>query len=132
MEIHDLLKKIERVDAPPHFEQRIMADLSLRKRKRARTMRMGLAFAGAGSAAVVMLLVVGLFVLPQREPAGMISLEQQAAPSLKRNVQMRESDVIPIIEAVDYTGEIRRRKDQPPTIYILEHVSESTDTKTKY
>jgi hypothetical protein len=132
MEIHDLLKKIERVEAPLHFEQRIMTELSLRKRKRARTTRLGLVFAGASSAAVVMLLVVGLFILPQREPAEMISLEKEATPSLKRDVQMRETDVIPIIEAVDYAGEIRRKKDQPPTVYILEHVSESTDTKTKY
>ena len=132
MEIHDLLKKIERVEAPPHFEQRIMTELSSRKSERARKTRVGLTFAGAASAAVIMLLVVGLFILPQREPAEIMSLEKKSTPSLKRDVQLREGEVIPIIEAVDYAGEIRRMKDQPPTIYILEHVSDSTDTKTKY
>ncbi|MFC2165835.1 hypothetical protein ACFLT2_12680 [Acidobacteriota bacterium] len=132
MEIHELLKKIERVDAPPHFEQRIMTELSSRKSHRARKTRMGLTFAGAASAAAIMLLVVGLFILPQREPAEMLSLEKKSTPSLSRDAQLREGEVIPIIEAVDYAGEIRRMKDQPPTIYILEHVSDSTDTKTKY
>jgi len=132
MEIHDFLKKIERVEAPPLFEQKIMAELSSRKRKRAQKTRLGLAFAGLTSAAVIMLLIVGLFNLPQREPADVMSLETKTTPSLKRDVRMGETDFIPIIEAVDYDGEIRRVKDQPPTIYILEHVSDSTDTKTKY
>ncbi len=132
MEIHDLLKKIERVEAPPHFEQRIMTELSSRKRRRARKTRLGLTFAGVSGAAAIMLLVVGLFFLPQREPAEMISLKKNSTPSLRRDVPLREREVIPIIEAVDYAGEIRRIKDQPPTIYILEHVSDSTDTKIKY
>jgi len=132
MEIHDLLKKIDRVEAPPHFEQRVMAELSSRKSRKVRTMRRGLVFAGASSAAVIMLCVVGLFLLPEREPADMMSLEKELSPSLKRDEQMRETEVIPIIEAVDYAGEIRSKQDQPPTIYILEHVSDSTDTKTKY
>ena len=132
MEIHDLLKEIERVEAPPHFEQRIMTELSSRKSMRARKTRMGLAFAGAASAAVVTLLVVGLFILPQRDPAEMISLEKKSTPSIRSNIQPREGEVIPIIEAVDYAGEVRRVKNQPPTIYILEHVSDSTDTKIKY
>jgi hypothetical protein len=132
MEIHELLKKIERVEAPPHFEQRIMTELASRKRKKGKKIRIELVFAGAASAAAVMLLAVGLFILPQREPAEMISLEKKSAPSLRRDAQLGEGNVIPIIEAVDYFGEIRPVKDQPPTIYILEHVSDSTDTKTKY
>lgn len=132
MEIHDLLKKIERVEAPRYFEQKVMTELSLRKSKRARKTRMGLTFAGTASAAVIMLLVIGLFILPQREPVDMMSLEKKGAPALRRDARLRESEFIPIIEAVDYAGEIRRAKDQPPTIYILEQVSDSTDTKTKY
>ncbi len=132
MEIPDLLKKIDRVEAPLHFEQRIMTELSSRKRERARKTRIGLTFAGAASAAAIILLVVGLFILPQREPTERMSLEKKSIPSLRRNADLREGNVIPLIEAVDYAGEIRREKNQPPTVYILEHVSDSTDTKTRY
>ena len=132
MEIHDLLKKIDRVEAPLHFEQRVMTELSSLKRERARKTRIGLTFAGAASAAAIMLLVVGLFILPQREPAEIMSSEKKSTPSLRRDAELREGNIIPIIEAVDYAGEILREKDQPPTIYILEYVSDSTDTKIKY
>lgn len=132
MELNNLLKKIERVEAPPHFEQKMMTELSLRKRSLARKMRWRLSFAGAFSAVAVLLVVVGLFVLPQRRPAEMVSVEKSAPSVLERQDQRRARDYIPIVEAVDYTGEMRTVRDQPPTIYILEHVSDSTDTEIIY
>jgi hypothetical protein len=39
MEEFDLLSKMERVEAPSGFEQKVMAQLSLRKRKHLRTRR---------------------------------------------------------------------------------------------
>lgn len=132
MELNDLLKKIERVEAPPHFEQKVMTELSLRKRSLARKMRWRLSFAGAFSAAAILLVVVGLFVLPERRPAEIVSVERPVPSALDRQNMRRARDYIPIVEAVDYTGEMRTVRDQPPTIYILEHVSESTDTKIIY
>lgn len=132
MELNDLLKKIERVEAPPHFEQKVMTELSLRKRSLARKMRWRLSFAGAFSAAAILLVVVGLFVLPERRPAEIVSVKRPVPSALDRQNMRRARDYIPIVEAVDYTGEMRTVRDQPPTIYILEHVSESTDTKIIY
>lgn len=132
MELNDLLKKIERVEAPPHFERKVMTELSLRKRSLARKMRWRLSFAGAFSAAAILLVVVGLFVLPERRPADIVNVERPVPSVLDRQDMRRARDYIPIVEAVDYTGEMRTVRDQPPTIYILEHVSESTDTKIIY
>ena len=132
MELNDLLKKIEKVEAPPHFEQKVMTELSLRKRSLTRRIRWRLSFAGAFSAAAILLVVVGLFVLPERRPAEIVSVEKSAPSALERQDRRRARDYIPIVEAVDYTGEMRTVRDQPPTIYILEHVSESTDTKIIY
>ncbi len=132
MELNNLLKKIEKVEAPPHFEQKVMAELSLRKRSLARKLRWRLSFAGAFSAAAILLVVIGLFVLPERRPGEMVSVEKSAPSAIERQDRRRVTDYIPIVEAVDYTGEMRTVQDQPPTIYILEHVSESTDTKIIY
>jgi hypothetical protein len=132
MELNNLLKKIEKVEAPPNFEQKIMAELSSRKRMLARNTRLRLSLAGAFSAAAILLVVVGLFLLPERRPAEIVSVERSTPSAVERQDQRRVRDYIPIVEAVDYTGEIRTVQDQPPTIYILEHVSESTDTKIIY
>lgn len=132
MELNNFLKKIERVEAPPNFEQKVMAELSMRKRTLARNTRLRLSLAGAVSVATVLLVIVGLFVLPQRRPVEVSSIQRSAPSAFERQDQRRASDYIPIVEAVDYTGEIRTLQDQPPTIYILEHVSDSTDTKIIY
>ncbi len=132
MGLNNFLKKIERVEAPPNFEQKVMAELSMRKRKLARNTRLRLYLAGAVSTAAVLLVIVGLFVLPQRRPAEVSSIQRSVPSAFERKDQRRVRDYIPIVEAVDYTGEIRTVQDQPPTIYILEHVSESTDTKIIY
>ena len=132
MEIRDLLQKIERAEAPPYFERRIMAELASRKVEKAKKNRLHLSLAAAFSAAALMLLVVGLFLRPQREPAAMTSLTKDESSLMKRESPKGERATVPIIEAVDYTGEFRRTSDQPPTIYILEHVSDSTDTETRY
>jgi hypothetical protein len=132
MELNNLLKKIEKVEAPPNFEQKVKTELSLRKRALARNTRLRLSFAGAFSAAAILLVVIGLFVLPQRRPAEIASAEKSAPQTFERQDQRRVRDYIPIVEAVDYTGENRTVLDQPHTIYILEDVSNSTDTKIIY
>ncbi len=132
MELNNLLKKIEIIEAPPDFEQKVLAELSLRKRKMARSMRLRLSIAGAFSAATILLVVVGLFLLPQRRPDEIVSVERSVPSAIERQDQRRAREYIPIVEAVDYPGEIRTAQDQPPTIYILEHVSESTDTEIIY
>jgi hypothetical protein len=132
MEIHELLQKIERVEAPPYFEERVITELASRRIKRAKKNRLRLSLAGAFSAAAVILLVVGLFLLPQREPVAVTSLIKNENAMMKKESPRNERTTVPIIEAVDYAGEFRRGYDQPPVIYILERVSDSTDTETRY
>jgi hypothetical protein len=39
---------------------------------------------------------------------------------------------IPIIERVDYSGEIRSTRQEPPTIYLLEQCSDNANREIKY
>lgn len=111
------LRHVDKVEAPPGFETRVMSRLYERKaqRKKARTIQLSV----AGAFSTVALLVVTaqvFFVGPQTpEPAvagGGIS--------------------IPITEAVTFSGEPRSQVQDPRTIYILEQVSDSTDTRIVY
>jgi hypothetical protein len=134
MDMPNLLKKLERVKAPPDFEQKIMAQLSFRKRRKQRAKYLRLSLAGAFSAALVFFIVVNVFILPKKGPAVVADFEKGlASPSaFQRIEQPRRGETIPIIEAVDYSGEIQSVSSEPQTIYILEQVSEGTSTKIKY
>jgi hypothetical protein len=134
MDVPNLLKKLERVKAPPDFEQKILAQLSLRKRRKLRIKYLRLSLAGAFSAALVFFMAVNVFILPKRAPLEVADLEKGlASPStFQRRGEPRKGETIPIIEAVDYAGEIQSASREPQTIYILEQVSEVTSTKIKY
>lgn len=134
MDVPNLLKKLERVKAPPDFEQKILAQLSLRKRRKLRIKYLRLSLAGAFSAALVFFMAVNVFILPKKGPLEVADLEKGlASPSIfQRGGGPRKGETIPIIEAVDYAGEIQSASREPQTIYILEQVSEGTSTKIKY
>jgi hypothetical protein len=134
MDVPNLLKKLERVKAPPDFEQKILAQLSLRKRRKLRVKYLRLSLAGAFSAALVFFVVMNVFVLPKKGAVEIADFEKGlASPStFQRSEEPRRGETIPIIEAVDYAGEIQSASREPQTIYILEQVSESTSTKIKY
>jgi len=134
MDVPNLLKKLERVKAPPNFEQKILAQLSLRKRRNLRIKYLRLSLAGAFSAALVFFIVVNVFVLPKKGPLEVADFEKGlASPStFQRGGEPGRGETIPIIEAVDYAGEIQSASREPQTIYILEQVSEGTSTRIKY
>ncbi len=134
MDVPNLLKKLERVKAPPDFEQKILAQLSLRKRRKLRIKYLRLSLAGAFSAALVFFMAVNVFILPKKGSLEVADLEKGlASPStFQRGGEPRKGETIPIIEAVDYAGEIQSASREPQTIYILEQVSEGTSTKIKY
>ncbi len=134
MDVPNLLKKLERVKAPPDFEQKILAQLSLRKGRKLRIKYLRLSLAGAFSAALVFFIVVNVFVLPKKGPLEVADLEKGlASPStFQGRGEPRKGETIPIIEAVDYAGEIQSASREPQVIYILEQVSEGTSTKIKY
>ena len=61
----DLLKKLGRVSAPPNFEENVLTRLSHHKRQmKARYLRLSLA--SAFSAVVVLLVVINIFIFPQK------------------------------------------------------------------
>ena len=129
MEESSLLEKLARVKAPPDFEQKVLAQLSLRRRQlRARTLRLSLA--GAFSAVLVLLVAINIFFLPGKGLVKLTGLEQDLSSPLSRGQQLAANGYIPIIEAVDYQGEIRSR--DAATIYILEQVSDETSTEILY
>ncbi len=132
MEAYELLKRLETVKAPSDFEQKMMAQLSLRKRKhvRSRTLRVSLTGALAGGIAV--LLAINFFILPGQGPARISSPEMDLASSALYGERFAAGESISIIEIVDYASEIRTLTNEVPTVYILEQVSWTTDTKIKY
>jgi len=132
MEEFDFIKNIKRVKAPDDFEQKVLTELSIRKRKKVRTKHLQLSFAGALSALAVIVVITGLFILPNRQPAKFSVLEKGLSPESMIEKEHEGRASIPIIEAVNYSGEIRNLTRETPTIYILEQISESTDASIKY
>lgn len=127
----DLLKKLERVKAPPDFEQKVLSQLSLRK-KQMKTRYLRLSLAGAFSAVVVLLVVINVFILPQKGPMGFIGLKKSISSGLQKEEPMGVKSLIPIIEPLDYRSEIKSFSEGLSTIYILEQVSEKTSSKINY
>ena len=131
MEGLNLTDKLGRVEAPPGFEQRVLAQLSLRKQRRVRVKRLRFSMAGAVSAAAVLVLVFNFVWTPTKGGLDISGLEQEIPADFMRG-RMMERGTIPITESVNYTGEMRSLRSDPPTIYILEQISDTTDTKIKY
>lgn len=131
MEMKELnyLKKMGKVDAPPDFERRVLAQLSLRKRSEIRVRRLRLSFAGAFGAVAILVIAAGLFFLPQDGDLSYSGLEKGFSPEFSGYGQQ---NYISITESMEYAGEVRSKAKQPNTIYILEQVSDTTDTRIKY
>jgi len=132
MKEFDSLKQMGRVQAPEDFEQRVMTLLSEKKKKKEKARVFRLSLAGAATALGVILLVFNLFLFhgkksPEFAEKGPINTQDQGS-----YYQLGQGNRIPITEAVDYSGEIREETKQPRTVYILEQVSDSTDTHIKY
>jgi hypothetical protein len=128
----NILEGIGRVKAPEGFEQEVLRLLYGKKQKyvRARTLRLSLA--GALGTVAALIVVINLFVLPQRAPVDISNLEGEIPAYLERGIQQGGLETIPIIERVEYPKEIRSHRQEPPTIYLLEQCSDKTDRETKY
>jgi len=127
----DLLKKLEKVNAPPNFEQRVLSQLALR-RKQLRTRHLRLSLAGAFSAAVVLLIVINIFIFPQIGLLRSISLKKEGSVAFQPQGKKGIREIIPIIEPVNYKNEIQTLSEKPTTIYILEQVSDETSSEINY
>lgn len=131
MEELNLLKKLEGVKAPPDFEQNVLAQLSLRKKRKLRVNYLRFSLAGAFSGALVFFIIVNVFILPKKSSVEFTGLERDIPSSLRR-IDQQERETIPIIEILDYFGDVKSLSREPRTIYILEQVSDKTSTKIKY
>jgi hypothetical protein len=129
MEEFELLSHMERVEAPAGFEGRVMAHLAERKRQRRRTRRVGFSLAAVAASLAAAVVALNLLVLPPGGQGEMASLKREITPEFQPHGL---NPTIPITEVLDYSGEARQVTRQPRTIYILEQVSDRTDTRTIY
>jgi len=132
MHEYNIFENIQRVKAPENFEQDVLQLLYERKSKqrRGRTLRLSLAW--GFSAAVAIFAVINFVIIPQRGPSEFADLEGEIPAYFERRMPSRSMETIPIIERVDYSGEMRSSRQEPPTIYILEQCSDKTNRTIKY
>ena len=128
----NVFRNIQRVRAPESFEQDVLQLLQERKTKlgRGRTLRLSLAW--AFSAAVAIFAIVNFVIIPQRGPSEFADLEGEIPAYLEKRVPSRSMETVPIIERVNYSGEMRTTRQEPPTIYILEQCSDESNRTIKY
>jgi hypothetical protein len=118
MEEHNVLDRLERVKAPAGFERRVLAELSVRKGRRVRVHWIQrVAWAGSAAAVLVVFGVIGALFLNRPDTAVRAALD---------------SRVVPVMETVDYSSEVRNASYEPQTIYILEQVSEASPSGISY
>jgi hypothetical protein len=132
MQEYNLFESIQRMKAPENFERDVLQLLNERKTKHGRSRTFRLSLAWAFSAAVAVFAVINFVVIPQREPSRFADLEGEIPAYLERSLPSRGMETIPIIERVDYSGEMRSSRKDPPTIYLLEQCSDKTNRTTKY
>jgi hypothetical protein len=129
----DIMKRLDTVKAPPDFEQKVMARLSLRKRmerRRRAVLRWSMAGSFASLAAVAVLLNV--FVFQGRTPSGVVGRGKDVASASSLIQKAAAEQTIRIIETLDYRTEMRSRSTEPETVYLLEQVSDTTPRGIKY
>ncbi len=133
MEEFEPLTRMERAQAPPGFEQRVMAQLSLRKQQRRKVRRLTLALSTATASLAVVVIAVNFLVIAPGSSGRMAGLAKDASPGFQADGRsVSRIHTIPITEALDFSGEIRQVTHEPRTIYILEQVSDRTDTRIIY
>ncbi len=129
-----LLANLKRVKAPPDFEQKVMARVSLLKRaQRERRMRLGFSLAGAFASLLVVFVLLNVFVLQNRAPQSVSGVDRALSPiaaEIMPGAELQGS--VQVIETLDYTSELRRGSVEPETVYLLEQVSNTTPRGIKY
>lgn len=130
MEGHEQLAKMIKVRAPEGFEGAVLARLPAARRERQRARRALYRYAFAGSAALV---VIGFLIFNPmyREPDTVLTYAEREALSATPGQDSR-SRIVPVFETMDYASEFRNVRSQPPTVYILEQVSESRPSEIIY
>jgi hypothetical protein len=138
MEGHELLAKMNKVQAPPDFEAGVLARLPAARAERSRARRAHLRYAFAGSAALV---IVGFLIFspataPEKGDAVLTQAEQRAlsaGPGMGGAIPASDRNrALPVYERMNYASELRDAQSQPRTVYILEQVSEVPSSEIIY
>ena len=129
MEEFEILNRIQHVEAPPGFEQRVMARLADKKRQRQKVRRRGFSLAAAAASLAVVVVAVNFLVLSDKGAGQMADLRREITPEFRNQSDL---PTIPITEALNMSGEFRQVSHESRTIYILEQVSDRTDTRRIY
>jgi hypothetical protein len=144
MEGHELLGKVNRVKAPPDFEDRVLVRLGEERRARVRRQAV-LRYSFAGTAAVLIVgfvLIYNPFVRSSRHlgPSiaggtagkGETAVRTASFRMTAGDKGARAVTYLPVLETVDYSSEFRSASYEPRTVYILEQVSEVRPSEIKY
>jgi hypothetical protein len=128
----ELLKKLDRVKAPADFELRVMARVSLEKKglKRRRT-AFRLSLAGAFASLLAVFVFLNVFVLQKKLPVGTAGVNESAV-SVSQRAKGPAGEMVPVIETLDYSTEVRGRSPEPQTVYLLEQVSDTASREIRY
>ncbi len=121
------LGHLNRIVAPPDFEERLMARLAERRLSLPRERRMRVyRFSLAGAAAALFAVFIGLnvFLSPKGNPAEFARGDGSGREGIRR--------ALPIMETMDYGGEVRSASSEPRPVYILEQVSYASNSLVKY
>ena len=130
MEGHELLARMTKVQAPAGFEEGVLAKLPAARKERARARRALYRYAFAGSAALVLVGFL-LFNPASFEKDTVLTYAEREALSATPE-QGSRSRIVPVFETMNYASEFRNVRSQPPTVYILEQVSESVSSGIIY
>lgn len=129
----EILKRLDTVKAPPDFEQRVMAQLSLRKRiERRRRVMLRWSMAGSFASLAAVAILLNVFVFQGRTPSAVAGKGKDLTPSSSMIQRAADERTIPIIETLDYRTEMRSRSAEPEAVYLLEQVSDTTPRGIKY
>ncbi len=121
MDVERYLQGLDRVSAPPGFEQAVLTGLAERKKARVRWRR--LEFSLAGAAALVLATIIIFSPFARKSPVNsMASLSQEVPPG----------KVVHVVEPLDLRREMRRASDDSQTVFILEQVSDNWIQQISY
>jgi len=135
MEEHDMLRRLDRVTAPPGFEAQVRALLVRRREARPRELRLrAFRFSLASAAAGLLTLFVVLNTVVLRPgsslPGRAVGDDQVVGGN--RIAADSGATVLPVMETVDYRREAKTTSLQPQAHYILENVSYASNTLIRY
>jgi hypothetical protein len=123
------LRQMDWVKAPPGFEARVLAGIHERRAHKKKMVILRWSLAGAFATMALLVVTAQVFFVGPQTPAQSFAVGEE--PFTKKALPGREP-AIPITEAVTFAGEPKSQVRDPNTIYILEQVSDSTDTRIIY